>query len=97
MASRTVENQVEVAAPPAMVWERVTTPGGINHEMRPWMTMTMPRRASGLTVDTLPLGRPVGRAWLRLFGVIPFDFDHLTVVELDPGRAYRYHDALTTC
>lgn len=49
------------------------------------MTMTLPRRASGLTVETIPLGRPIGRAWLRLFGLIPFDFDHLTVVELEAG------------
>ena len=85
MTSRTVENRVEVDAAPATVWQRVTQPDGINHEMRPWMTMRMPRAAAGLTVETLPLGRPVGRAWLRLFGLVPFDFDHLTVVELDPG------------
>jgi ligand-binding SRPBCC domain-containing protein len=83
--SRTVENQVEVGAAPPTVWQRVTQPDGINHEMRPWMTMSMPRAAAGLTVETLPLGRPVGRAWLRLFGLVPFDFDHLSVVELDPG------------
>ncbi|KGN41007.1 hypothetical protein [Knoellia aerolata] len=81
----TVENQVEVPAAAATVWRRVVSPEGINHEMRPWMTMSMPRRAAGLTVETFPLGRPIGRAWLRLFGLVPFDFDHLTIVELEPG------------
>jgi ligand-binding SRPBCC domain-containing protein len=85
VATRTVENQVEVPAPAAAVWERVIRPDGINHEMGPWITMSMPRRAAGLTVETLPLGRPIGRAWLRLFGIIPFDFDHLTVAEVEAG------------
>ncbi|WP_208430833.1 MULTISPECIES: hypothetical protein [Aeromicrobium] len=85
MAARIVENHVEVSATTAVVWDRVVHPDGINHEMRPWMTMSLPRRAAGLTVETIPLGRPVGRAWLRLFGLIPFDFDHLTVVELETG------------
>lgn len=71
-----------------MVWERVVSPDGINHEMRPWMTMTMPRGVAGLTVETVPLGQPVGRAWLRLFGVVPFDFDHLTIVELEVGSRF---------
>ncbi len=44
--------------------------------------MRMPRAARGLTVETVPLGRPVGRAWLRLLGVIPFDHDRLVIVEL---------------
>lgn len=87
MATRTVENQVSVpaAAAAAAVWERIVSPDGINHEMRPWMTMSMPRGAACLTVDTVPLGRPIGRAWLRLFGLIPFDFDNLTVVEVEAG------------
>ncbi|WP_104106171.1 hypothetical protein [Nocardioides sp. 616] len=88
MATRTVENQTVVPAPVAAVWERAVHPDGINDEMRPWMTMSMPRAAAGLTVDTVPLGKPVGRAWLRLFGLIPFDFDHLTVVEVDPGTRF---------
>lgn len=84
----TVETHVDVAAPSSVVWQRVVDPDGINHEMRPWMTMSMPRRVSGLSVEHIELGRPVGRAWLRLFGVIPFDFDHLTIVELEPGRRF---------
>jgi ligand-binding SRPBCC domain-containing protein len=86
--TRIVENHVEVPAAASAVWDRVVHPDGINHEMRPWMTMSMPRGATGLTVETVPLGRPVGRAWLRLFGLIPFDFDHLTIVELEAGSRF---------
>jgi ligand-binding SRPBCC domain-containing protein len=82
---KTVENRVDVPASAAAVWTRVIHPDGINYEMRPWMTMRLPRSAAGLTVETIPLGQPIGRAWLRLFGLIPFEFDHLTVVELEVG------------
>ncbi len=85
VATRTVEVRSEVRAPATAVWARVVHPDGINHEMRPWLTMRMPRGAAGLSVDTVPLGQFVGRAWLRLFGVVPFDFDHLRVVEVESG------------
>ncbi|GIG39326.1 SRPBCC family protein [Cellulomonas phragmiteti] len=85
---RVVQHDVEVAAPAPDVWDRVTDPAGINHEMRPWLTMTMPRALRGTTLRDVELGRPLGRAWLRLFGLVPFDADHLTVVELDPGRRF---------
>lgn len=86
--TRTVENSVEVPAAPSAVRARVLHPQGINDELRPWMTMSMPRGATGLTVDRLPARTAIGRAWLRLFGLIPFDFDHLTIVELEPGRRF---------
>jgi hypothetical protein len=85
VTAKTVENQVVVAADAAAVWERIVHPDGTNHEMRPWMTMRLPRRARGLTIETISLGRPIGRAWLRLFGFVPFYFDHLTMVELETG------------
>lgn len=76
-------------APAEEVWQRVVTPEGINDELRPVMTMSMPRGAESLTVDNVPVGVPIGRAWLRLFGVLPFDYDHLTIAELEPGRRFR--------
>ena len=88
VATQVVEIEVDVPATTTAVWERVVHPGGINHEMRPWMTMRMPRRAEGMTVETVPLGVPLGRAWLRLFGLLPFDYDDLTIVELEPGHRF---------
>ena len=29
-----------------------------------------------------------GRAWLRLFGVLPSDYDRLTIAELKPGHSF---------
>jgi ligand-binding SRPBCC domain-containing protein len=83
-----VESSV-VAAQVDRVWARVVTADGINDEMRPWLTMTMPRGARHLTVETVPLGVPVGRAWLRLLGVIPFDYDRLSVAALVEGRSFH--------
>lgn len=84
-----IERQSIVGAPAEQVWARVVTPEGINDELRPWMTMSMPRGAEELTVDNVPVGTPLGRAWLRLFGVVPFDYDRLTIAELQPGRGFR--------
>lgn len=84
----TIERETVVDAPAEQVWARVITPEGINDEVRPWMTMSMPRGAKSLTVDNVPVGTPIGRCWLRLFGVLPFDYDHLCIAELRPGRGF---------
>jgi ligand-binding SRPBCC domain-containing protein len=89
MGPTVIERRSTVAASAERVWERIVTPEGINDELRPWMTMSMPRGAESLTVDNVPIGTPVGRAWLRLFGVLPFDYDRLTIAELEPGRRFR--------
>ncbi|WP_024795792.1 hypothetical protein [Tomitella biformata] len=88
-----IERASVIDAPADKVWIRVVTPEGINHEMRPWMTMSMPRGADSMTIDNIPVGQPIGRAWLRLFGIVPFDYDSLTIAELDPGR--RFHEKST--
>jgi ligand-binding SRPBCC domain-containing protein len=83
-----IERQSVVDAPADQVWARVVTPEGINDELRPWMTMSMPRGAETLTVDNVPLGTPIGRCWMRLFGLLPFDYDRLTIAGLEPGRGF---------
>ena len=89
MGARVVEQTSDVAAPIDQVWQRVVSPEGINHEMRPWMTMSMPRGTEELTIDTVPLGVPLGRAWIRLFGLLPIDYDHLSIAALVPGRSFH--------
>lgn len=89
MSPRVVERRSDVAAPIDLVWQRVVSPEGINDEMRPWMTMTMPRGTEHLTIDSIELGVPLGRAWIRLFGVLPIDYDRLSLVALEPGRSFH--------
>jgi ligand-binding SRPBCC domain-containing protein len=84
-----IERHSVIDAPVDRVWARVVTPEGINDELRPWLTMSMPRGAKDLTVDTVPVGTPVGRCWMRLFGVLPFDYDDLMIAELRPGHGFH--------
>ena len=90
MKSRPAEFEVSslIPAPPERVWERIITPAGINHELRPWMTMTVPRGIKRLDPESVELGRPLGRSWVLLFGLLPFDYDDVTLVELEPGRRF---------
>lgn len=70
------------------MWERATTPEGVNAELRPLLRMTMPRGQRGLTIDQFPVGKPAGRSWILLGGVLPVDFDDLCLVELEPPRRF---------
>ena len=83
-----VERSSVLSASAADVWARVVTPEGINDEFWPWLTMSLPTGALALSIDTLELGKPVGRSWIRLFGVLPVDYDDLTIAELEPGRRF---------
>jgi ligand-binding SRPBCC domain-containing protein len=82
-----VRRTSRVAAPAEEVWARVTSAEGINHEIRPWMRMTMPRSLRGRTIADVEPG-PLGRSWILLFGVLPFDYDELGLAELEPGRRF---------
>ena len=83
-----VEQVSRVAAPAADVWARAVTPEGINHELGPWLRMTMPAGLRGATIDDVPTGQPLGRSWLLLGGVLPVDYDDLRLAELEPGRRF---------
>jgi ligand-binding SRPBCC domain-containing protein len=88
MSTAEISITSRVDATPERLWERITTPEGINHEMRPWMRMTLPRGVSELSVDQVELGKPIGRCWILLFGVLPIDFDEVNLVRLEPGRGF---------
>lgn len=81
-----VSSRLETAAP--QVWERVVTPAGINDEMGPWMRMTTPAGVDALTPENVTLGEPIGRSWILLFGLLPVDYDDVTLVELEDGRRF---------
>jgi ligand-binding SRPBCC domain-containing protein len=85
-----------LAAPPDAVWARVITPAGINHELMPIARMTMPRGVESLDPQSLPIGSRIGRSWILLFGVLPVDYDDITLVRLDPGRGFLERSRLLT-
>ena len=92
MSTTTLTRTSTVPRPAPQVWARVTSPAGIRHELRPWLSMTMPPRLRGGTVDDAAplLGRPLGKAWLLAGSVLPVDFDDMVLVDLEPGR--RFHE-----
>lgn len=93
---RAFEISSDLAATPETVWQRVVTPAGINDELLPLMRMTMPRQLRGATIDQLPLGQPIGRSWLLLFGLVPVDYDDLALAEVDPGRRFFEQSTMLT-
>lgn len=77
----------ELGASPEAVWARITDPAGINDELRPLMRMTVPAGVRDFGLEDPEPGR-IGRSWLLLFGFLPFDYDDLTLVRLEPGRGF---------
>jgi ligand-binding SRPBCC domain-containing protein len=86
----------ELAAPPEVVWQRLTSIDGVNGELMPLMRMTVPRHLRGATLDQLPLGQRAGRSWVLLFGVFPVDYDDLTIVERGPGHRFFEQSTMGT-
>jgi hypothetical protein len=66
----------------------VITPEGINDEMRPYLRMTLPPGVGEISPETVELGVPIGRSWILLFGLLPFDYDEVCLVRLEPGRGF---------
>lgn len=75
-------------ASPASVWDRVITPEGINDEMRPYLRMTLPPGVGEISPETIEIGVPIGRSWILLFGLVPFDYDEVCLARLEPGCGF---------
>jgi ligand-binding SRPBCC domain-containing protein len=78
----------QLNAPASAVWERVITPEGINDEMRPFLRMTLPAGIEQIDPENVEIGVPIGRSWILLFGLIPFDYDEVCLARLEPGRGF---------
>ena len=89
-----VEQRSIVDAAIDVVWDRVTSLDGINFELMPLMAMRPPY--SGMSVATVEVGQPVGRFDVRLFGVLPFDYDDMTIIAMEPGRSFHERSTMRT-
>ena len=78
-----------IPAPSDAVWARVATFDGVNDELHPIVRMTCPQDCRRIDPAIVPLGAPWFRSWLLLFGVVPFDYDHLRFVAIEPGRGFH--------
>ena len=72
----------------AELWPWVTSPEGINHELMPVMRMTVPPKLKGKAIHQMPLGEHIGRSWFFLLGLLPIDYDDITLAERDDGHRF---------
>jgi ligand-binding SRPBCC domain-containing protein len=82
-----------VNADPERVWRHACSVEGIGFELGPWLHMTVPRGLDPELFDQLVRGevavpRALGRSWVLLFGVLPFDWDDMVIAEVGPGRRF---------
>ncbi len=77
-----------LAAPAAEVWARIQTMEGANHELGPWIRMSVPRVARGRGIEEAPLGELAFRSWILLFGLFPLDRHSLRLMELEEGHRF---------
>jgi ligand-binding SRPBCC domain-containing protein len=82
-----IEVSSRLDAPTERVWKWVVTADGVNDELRPWMRMTVPG-GGDIDLDSVEVGKPIGRSWVLFLGLIPIDYDEINVVELDSGRGF---------
>src|SRR6266566_7365602 len=75
-------------APREDVWRRVSTAQGINDELWPLFRMTAPRSLREEGLAQVQLGRRICRSWVLLFGVLPVDYDDITLVRLEPPAGF---------
>ena len=78
----------ELAAPPEEVWSWATSKAGVTAELSPLLRMSAPAGFETLAGADTPLGRPLFRSYVFLFGVIPIDRSDLTLIELEPGHRF---------
>jgi hypothetical protein len=69
------------------VWAVVSTVGGINREVAPFVRMTDPTDGAPFDAEPWRLGAPV--SWQLLLGVIPINRHRVELVTLPDGRGFR--------
>jgi hypothetical protein len=68
----------------------------VNRELAPLARMTSPRAFRSLDLEQVQLGRRVFRSWILAAGILPVDYDDLTLVELEPGRRFLERSRMLT-
>lgn len=94
----TVVVESVVPAPAERVWARATTAAGIRHELLPVVLMTMPPGLRGKTLDDAGdlLGKPLSKAWLLLLGILPVEYDDMTIIGFEAGREFHERSTMLT-
>jgi ligand-binding SRPBCC domain-containing protein len=85
-----------LAASAERVWAHASDFRELNREFWPLLRMTYPPGRARMTPGSFPLGKVAFRSWLLLFGVVPVEYDDITLVELAPGQHFAEVSALLT-
>jgi ligand-binding SRPBCC domain-containing protein len=78
----------ELDASMASVWEVVGTMKGVNAELAPWLSMTVPPEASKMRIEDAPVGRPMFTSWVLLRGILPIDRHSFMLAQVEPGHGF---------
>src|SRR5215831_12771092 len=71
----------------AEVWETMSTVGGLNRELAPFVRMTDSTHGAPFDAQPWQVGTPV--SWQLLFGAIPIDRHGVHLVALPDGSGFR--------
>jgi ligand-binding SRPBCC domain-containing protein len=77
-----------IQADPEVVWKWITSARGINDELWPFLRMTAPRSLREHGLAEVEVGERICRSWVLLFGVLPVDYDDITLARLEPPRSF---------
>lgn len=84
----------ELATPADEVWSKVSTMAGVNHELHPWVYMTVPASFSQLSLQEATPEQLKGVLFNSvLLGLrcIPFDVHALHLDRVEVGRGFDEH------
>jgi ligand-binding SRPBCC domain-containing protein len=70
------------------VWAHITTAQGINDELWPILRMTAPASLRERGLAQVEVGQRICRSTVLLFGVLPVDYDDITLVRLEPPAGF---------
>jgi ligand-binding SRPBCC domain-containing protein len=77
-----------LSAPPAAVWDWITSFDGIGLEMAPYLSMSCPPGIDRIRPEDVVPGRRLFRSTIRLFALLPIDYSDLTLVGIEPGVGF---------
>ena len=78
----------ELAASPEELWRWMVSPEGIRRELWPLIRMGTPHGLRSLDDLDITPGKPLFRSIIWLGGVLPMDYSHVTLLEIDKGRGF---------
>jgi RimJ/RimL family protein N-acetyltransferase/ligand-binding SRPBCC domain-containing protein len=85
-----------LAAAPDTVWRHAVSPAGVNHELGPFLRMSFPVGTTDLGDALGSAGRPRFRSHIRLFGLVPVEWDDVGIAAFEPGRRFLERSTLLT-